>query len=71
VLNDTKPHGMILDFRYQEQAVNDAIALFSGANKDKAKEIWLVDPAPEVIKQLDGSVSSVVKHAISARKCLD
>ena len=61
VLNDTKPHGMILDFRYQEQAVNEAIALFSGASKDKAKEIWLVDPAPEVIKQLDGAVSQLEK----------
>ena len=61
VLNDTKPHGMILDFRYQEQAVNEAIALFSGASKDQAKEIWLVDPAPEVIKQLDGAVSQLEK----------
>lgn len=61
VLNDTKPHGMILDFRYQEQAVNDAIALFSGANKDKAKEIWLVDPAPKVIMQLDTAVSQLGK----------
>lgn len=61
VLNDTKPHGMILDFRYQEQAVNEAIAMFSGANKDKAKEIWLVDPAPEVIKQLDSAVSKLEK----------
>jgi len=61
VLNDTKPHGMILDFRYQEQAVNEAIALFSGASKDKAKEIWLVDPAPEVIKQLDDAVSQLEK----------
>jgi type I restriction enzyme R subunit len=52
---------MILDFRYQEQAVNEAIAMFSGANKDKAKEIWLVDPAPEVIKQLDSAVSKLEK----------
>ncbi len=61
VLNDTKPHGMILDFRYQEPAVNEAIALFSGANKDQAKEIWLVDPAPLVIKQLNSAVSTLEK----------
>lgn len=61
VLNDTKPHGKILDFRYQEQAVNEAIALFSGTNKDQAKEIWLVDPAPEVIKQLDDAVHDLEK----------
>ena len=65
ILNDTKPHGMILDFRYQEQAVNDAIALFAGANKAQAKEIWLVDPAPEVIKQFDGAVSQLEKFMIS------
>ncbi len=46
---------MIMDFRYQEAAVNDAIALFSGQDNARAKEIWLVDPAPEVIKQLDGA----------------
>jgi len=61
VLNDTKPHGMILDFRYQEQAVNDAIALFSGVNKDEAKEIWLVDPAPKVITKLDSAISKLEK----------
>ncbi|MDQ6976285.1 MAG: type I restriction endonuclease subunit R [Mariprofundaceae bacterium] len=56
VLNDTKPHGKIMDFRYQEAAVDEAIAMFSGQDKSRAKEIWLVDPAPEVIKQLDGAV---------------
>ncbi len=59
VLNDTKPHGMILDFRYQEQAVNEAIALFSGASKGKAKEIWLVDPAPVVIEKYEKAVATL------------
>ena len=65
VLNDTKPHGKILDFRYQEQAVNEAIALFSGANKEHAKEIWLVDPAPKVIQKLDSAVSKLDKFMSS------
>ena len=30
VLNDTKPYGNILDFRQQQDAVDEAIALFSG-----------------------------------------
>ncbi|MBL4941885.1 MAG: type I restriction endonuclease subunit R [Colwellia sp.] len=67
VLNDTKPHGKILDFRYQEKAVNEAIALFSGANKNKAKEIWLVDPAPEVIQQLDRAVTALEEFMQSQR----
>ena len=59
VLNDTKPYGNILDFRYQEDAVNDAIALFSGNDTGRAKEIWLVDPAPVVIDKLQKAVSDL------------
>ena len=44
ILNDTKPYGNILDFRSQE-AVNQAIALFSGEESEKARKIWLVEPA--------------------------
>ncbi|MFM0233275.1 type I restriction endonuclease subunit R [Paraburkholderia sediminicola] len=52
VLNDTKPYGHILDFRGQQDAVDAAIGLFSGAKADKAREIWLVDKAPVVIGKL-------------------
>jgi type I restriction enzyme R subunit len=52
VLNDTKPYGNILDFRGQQDAVDAAIALFSGAKAERAREIWLVDKAPVVIDKL-------------------
>ena len=52
VLNDTKPYGHILDFRGQQDAVDAAIALFSGAKAEAAREIWLVDKAPVVIEKL-------------------
>jgi len=52
VLNDTKPYGNILDFRGQQKEVDAAIALFSGAKADTAREIWLVDSAPVVIDRL-------------------
>jgi type I restriction enzyme, R subunit len=52
VLNDTKPYGHILDFRGQQDAVDAAIALFSGAKAEQAREIWLVDKAPVVIGKL-------------------
>ncbi|MNJ16472.1 Type-1 restriction enzyme R protein [compost metagenome] len=52
VLNDTKPFGHILDFRGQQDAVDAAIALFSGAKADKARTIWLVDKASVVIEKL-------------------
>ena len=47
VLNDTKPYGNILDFRAQQDAVDQAIARFSGQDQDRAREIWLVDPPPK------------------------
>jgi type I restriction enzyme R subunit len=59
VLNDTKPYGNILDFRQQTKEVDEAIALFSGQDYLKAKEIWLVDPAPEVLRKLDKAVAEL------------
>ena len=59
VLNDTKPYGSILDFRQQQQAVDEAITLFSGEHKEQAKEIWLVDPAPAVINKLTAAVTKL------------
>jgi len=59
VLNDTKPYGNILDFRQQEESVNKAIALFSGASSEQAKEIWLVDKAPVVIEKLEHAVKAL------------
>lgn len=60
VLNDTKPYGNILDFRSQQEAVNQAIALFSGGKKDdEAREIWLVDPAPVVIEKYKEAVAKL------------
>jgi len=61
ILNDNKPYGNILDFRQQQGEVDKAIALFSGNNKniDKAKEIWLVDPAPVVISKYEKAVAEL------------
>jgi type I restriction enzyme R subunit len=57
VLNDTKPYGNILDFRQQQDAVDTAIALFSGEKTgQQAREIWLVDKAPVVIEKLEDAV---------------
>ena len=59
VLNDTKPYGNILDFRSQQAEVNQAIALFSGEDSGKAKEIWMVDPAPVVIDKYKEAVDKL------------
>jgi type I restriction enzyme, R subunit len=59
VLNDTKPYGNILDFCSQQELVNQAIALFSGENSGKAREIWLVDPAPVMIDKYKEAVEKL------------
>ncbi len=59
VLNGTKPYGNILDFRQQQDAVNEAIALFSGEKIDRAREIWLVDKAPAVIEKFHSAVKKL------------
>ncbi len=60
VLNGTKPYGNILDFRQQQGAVDTAITLFSGEKTgDQAREIWLVEKAPVVIKKLEAAVQKL------------
>lgn len=59
VLNATKPYGHILDFRDQQDNVDSAIAMFSGAQSDRAREIWLVDKAPVVIDNFTQAVADL------------
>ena len=60
VLNGTKPYGNILDFRQQQDAVDAAIALFSGEKTgEAAREIWLVDKAPVVIEKYKDAVQKL------------
>lgn len=59
VLNDTKPYGNILDFRSQQQQVNQAIVRFSDSSENKAREIWLVDPAPVIIEKYQKAVEAL------------
>lgn len=66
IINDTKPYGNILDFRGQQDAVDTAIALFSGEQEEeRARQIWLVEPVSviqqkfeEAVKQLRDFMSS-------------
>lgn len=59
VINDTKPYGNILVFREQEEDVKRAMVRFSGADIEKAKEIWLVDAAPKVIAKYQEAVANL------------
>lgn len=62
ILNDTKPYGNILDFRGQQDAVDEAIALFSGEKTDNPKEIWLVDSALKVIEKFQDAVQKLSEY---------
>lgn len=68
ILNDTKPYGNILDFRQQQTEVDKAIALFSGEDISKAKEIWLVEPASKVIEKYEQAVQSMEKWMAAQNK---
>ena len=71
VLNAAKPYGHILDFRGQQDKVDEAITMFSGARAEQAKEIWLVDKAPVVIEQLKAAKQKLddflQSHGLEAR----
>ena len=59
VLNATKPYGHILDFRQQHDSVDAAIALFSGAQPDRAREVWLVDKAPVIVDNFKQAIADL------------
>lgn len=59
ILNLTKPYGHILDFRQQQDSVDDAITLFSGEQPEKARKIWLVDKPPVVIGKFEKAVADL------------
>lgn len=60
VLNDTKPFGNILDFRGQQDAVNEAITMFSGkSDENEARQIWLVEPVQRVNEKYRQAVSEL------------
>lgn len=59
ILNDTKPYGNILDFRGQQAAVDEAIVLFSGEKDERARQVWLVEPASAIMKKYKDAVRSL------------
>ena len=60
ILNDTKPYGNILDFRSQREAVDAAIALFSGEKSpEQARQVWLVEPAESINKKYKKAIADL------------
>jgi len=59
ILNSTKPHGIIIDFRQQQERVDEAITLFSGTNLERSRQIWLVEKPDVVISQFKSACSDL------------
>ena len=59
ILDGTKPYGNIVCYRDLEKAMDDAMVLFSGFDRDKGKEYWLVEPAEAVVEKYKDAVSQL------------
>jgi len=59
ILDGTKPYGNIVSYRNLEKAMEDAMVLFSGFDRDKGKEYWLVEPAEEVVEMFKEKIADL------------
>ena len=59
ILDGTKPYGNIICYRDLESEMDDAMVLFSGFDKDKGKEYWLVEPAEKVVEKYQEKISQL------------
>lgn len=59
ILDGTKPYGNIICYRNLETAMDDAMVLFSGFDKNKGKEYWLVEPAEKVVEEYKKALSKL------------
>ena len=59
ILDGTKPYGNIICYRNLESAMDDAMVLFSGFDRKKGKEYWLVEPAEKVVEKYKEKISQL------------
>ena len=59
ILDGTKPYGNVICYRDLEQAMDDAMVLFSGYDKSKGKEYWLVEPAEKVVEKYKKAITKL------------
>lgn len=59
ILDGTKPYGNIICYRNLEHAMEDAMVRFSGFDKDKGKEYWLVEPAETVVEEYKTKIAQL------------
>lgn len=56
ILDGTKPYGNIICYRDLEKQMDDAMVLFSGFDRDKGKEYWLVEPVETIVERYKDAI---------------
>ena len=59
ILDGTKPYGNIICYRNLEKQMDDAMVLFSGFDRDKGKEYWLVEPVETVVEKYKDAITQL------------
>lgn len=59
ILDGTKPYGNIICYRNLEHAMEEAMVLFSGYDREKGKEYWLVEPAEKVVEKYKQAITQL------------
>ena len=59
ILDGTKPYGNIICYRDLEKEMDDAMVLFSGFDRDKGKEYWLVESPESVVEKYKNAIAQL------------
>ena len=59
ILDGTKPYGNIICYRDLEKEMDDAMVLFSGFDRDKGKEFWLVESPESVVEKYKNAITQL------------
>lgn len=59
ILDGTKPYGNIICYRDLEKEMDEAMVLFSGFDRDKGKEYWLVESPESVVEKYKNAITQL------------
>lgn len=59
ILDGTKPYGNIICYRDLRNEMEEAMVLFSGFDREKGKEYWIVEPAENVVEKYKDAIAKL------------
>lgn len=59
ILDGTKPYGNVVCYRDLQNAMDQAMVLFSGYDDERSKEYWIVEPAETIVEQYKEAVNNL------------